>query len=301
VKVSPKDPEELGHWKRPSDEAAFRELVDALVAETWSAPLTATELPTAFGTVVVHSVEGRGEAVVLLPGWGAPAAMHVPDLLDGLAGRPYHLVETLGDVGPSVQTAPIRNADDEAAWLTEVLDGLGLERPHLVGTSLGGYRAMNLAVRRPSRVRSLSGLEPALARPTGRFFRHGLAVLAATALPTGMRRRAGVRLHMPGLDDRRVTKLGRLSYTKHVSGHPRPAWLDDEQLASITAPTLILLGADSELHDAAAAEARLRRTMPGATVEVVPDAGHSLPLEHAAVVGSRLGAFLDEVDRQPVA
>ena len=97
-----------------------------------------------------------------------------------------------------------------------------------------------------------------------------------------------------------MTKLGRLAYTKHVSGHPRPEWLDDGQLSSISAPTLILLGADSELHDADAVAQRLRAALPAASVEVVPDAGHSLSIEHAAAVGAKVGAFLDSADRQPV-
>ena len=147
--MSPKDPEELGHWKNEAAEHEFRRLVDELVGEAWTERPTTSGIDTRFGTVAVHSAPGAGSPVILLPGWGAPAVMHIPDLLAGVGDRPYHLVETPGDVGPSVQTAPIRDAADEAAWLAEVLDGLGLDRAHLVGTSLGGYRAMNLAVRAP--------------------------------------------------------------------------------------------------------------------------------------------------------
>jgi pimeloyl-ACP methyl ester carboxylesterase len=299
--VSPKDPDELGHWKSPAAEATFRRLVDELVGETWPTALETTEIATRFGSVVVRSADGTGEPVVLLPGFGAPAEMHGPDLLEGLAGRPYHLVETLGDVGPSVQTAPIRDADDEAAWLIEVLDGLGLRRADLVGSSLGVYRIMNLAVRDPARVRSIVGIEPATARPGSRFLRHGFAVLLASMAPMPARRRAAARLHMPGLDDRRLTKVGRLAYTKHVSGHPRPAWLDDEQLASIRVPSLFVLAEASELHDADAVADRLRRTMPTADVVVVPNAGHSLPMSHPALVGHHIGAFLDALGRRPAA
>ena len=233
---------------------------------------------------------------MVLPGWGAPAYMFVPELLAGVGGRPYHLVETPGDVGPSVQTAPIKNADDERAWLTEVLDRLELDRAHLVGSSLGGYRAMNLAVRSPDRVLSVSGLEPATARPGGRFYRHGAAVLVASLMPPAMRRRLAGRLHMPGLDDKRLSKIGRLSYTKHVSGHPRPEWLIDAQLAAITAPTLVLLGVDSELHHAEQVSRRLRATMPDVRVQLMADAGHSLPIEWPEPVGRAVGEFLDAVD-----
>ena len=40
------------------------------------------------------------------------------------------------------------------------LDGLGLARAHLAGTSYGGFLALTLAAREPGRARSLTLVEP---------------------------------------------------------------------------------------------------------------------------------------------
>jgi pimeloyl-ACP methyl ester carboxylesterase len=45
---------------------------------------------------------------------------------------------------------------DLASDLNELLDWLGLERPALMGVSFGGVLALELAIRRPGRVRSLA-------------------------------------------------------------------------------------------------------------------------------------------------
>lgn len=49
-----------------------------------------------------------------------------------------------------------------ARWLEEVLSGLGLDRVHLLGTSIGGWAAVNLAVRHRGRVASLTLLDPVM-------------------------------------------------------------------------------------------------------------------------------------------
>ena len=59
----------------------------------------------------------------------------------------------------SVQDKPIRDADDETHWLDEALAGLGLEQAHLLGVSIGGWTAVNYAVRRPGRAASLTLLD----------------------------------------------------------------------------------------------------------------------------------------------
>jgi pimeloyl-ACP methyl ester carboxylesterase len=291
-----KDPNPLGRWRSDKAETEFRHLLAELQAEVWSPIPTSITIDTRAGTTVVLQIEGSGEPVVLLPGFGAPALMYRPELLDQLGGRPLHLVETIGDVGPSIQTAPIRDADDEVTWLNDVLDGLQIDRAHLVGCSFGGYLALNHGLRAPDRVRSISGLEPVFARLGGRMWRRSLAVLLYSFAPERVRLKAASRLHQPALIDKRVLRVGQLAYTRHVFGHPRPEFLTDDQLAAIDAPTMVLLAADSELHHAAALQQRLARVLPSAHVDMIADAAHSLPFEYPELCGEKVCEFLDVVD-----
>ena len=52
-------------------------------------------------------------------------------------------------------SAPIylpKNRIETAEWLTAVFDGLGIEQAIVVGISLGGFLALNLALHVPQRV-----------------------------------------------------------------------------------------------------------------------------------------------------
>ncbi len=64
-------------------------------------------------------------------------------------------------------------------------------------------------------------------------------------------------------------------------------------LRDVEIPVLALRGGSSEVFTAAAAE-RLGRTVPSCRVEVVPGAGHCLPMERPDEVAARIRAFARE-------
>ena len=61
----------------------------------------------------------------------------------------------------------MRNIGDLAMYYLDFLDGLGPHKVHLVGQSLGGWAAAEVAVRNCSRIASLSLLAPAGIRVKG--------------------------------------------------------------------------------------------------------------------------------------
>ena len=69
---------------------------------------------------------------------------------------------------------------------------------------------------------------------------------------------------------------------------PTPSPLSDEQLRAITAPTLLVLGADSRLHDAAAVRDRAQMLLPDVTVDMIADTGHGVGFQHPQQVAARL-------------
>ncbi|WP_223767917.1 alpha/beta fold hydrolase [Streptomyces huiliensis] len=281
------------------DEARTRFLAayDRAMAH-WPEPREERDVPTAFGTTRVH-VYGKGDAtpVVLLPGRNATPAVWSANVAALGAARPVLAVDVVGEPGRSPQTAPLRTPEAMAAWLEEVLDGLGLERTHLLGMSYGGWAAANHATRAPGRIASLTLLDPARTlAPLRPGFVTG-AVLAVLSRSEERRRRyfgrvigdcgagaeaaeAQLRVLLEALDGFR----GRL---------PQPRKLTDDELRSITVPALVLLGGDSLAADAHRAAARTR-LLPDARVRIVPGAGHTIP---AAELNSRVPEFLAEVDR----
>ncbi len=151
----------MGRFTSAVAEARFRSVYTEVMARL--PPPAGTEvIATEFGRVHVYRFgTDDGVPLVLLPGRAGSTTMWEPNIPVWAAERRVYAVEVLGEAGLSVQERPIRDADDQAAWLGATLQGLGLGRAHLVGVSFGGWLAMNLALHGSKTVASLSLIEPA--------------------------------------------------------------------------------------------------------------------------------------------
>ncbi|HET8619180.1 MAG TPA: alpha/beta hydrolase [Acidimicrobiales bacterium] len=291
-----KDRVHFGEWNSPGAEARFRALEDELweeAADRWPAPSEALDIPTRFGTSRAYRWDGGGDPVLLLHGATGTSLSWAP-YAGALAGRIAYALDTIGDVGRSRQTVPVRGPGDLVTWLDETLAGLALDTVHVAGTSYGGFLGLLLAAHRPERVASLTLLDPGGIERLhlARFLAWGTACLFASRLPDRPRRAAGRALRMPALDDRRL-----LGMTLHGQRHHRvrllpPGPLADDDLRSVAAPVLLMVGAQSEVHDVRAMVDRATALLPDVDAEIVPGAGHALPLSHADHCAARLVAFV---------
>ena len=112
---------------------------------------------------------GQGSPVVLLHGLGATNASMLPTLWD-LARDHRVIAPDLPGFGESQK--PIRSYHSAffARWLRDFLDSLNVERTDLVGNSMGGRVAIELALRAPRRVDRLVLLAPSPAFIKNREF-----------------------------------------------------------------------------------------------------------------------------------
>ena len=104
--------------------------------------------------IEVHSVvSGRadGPAVVLSNSLGSTHVMWAPQLAELEERFMVIRYDTRGHGKSPVPAGPY-SIDDLADDVIALLDGLGVERAHIVGLSLGGMTAMRLAARNPERV-----------------------------------------------------------------------------------------------------------------------------------------------------
>ena len=130
----------IGHFRDDTARARFLVAYDAMLA-TWPRPPTPVSVDTAFGTTHVQSLAGgTGPPIVLLHplavssvSWASVAAA------GAAAGHPTYAIDTVTDAGRSTPTAPVRTTADLMTWLDQVLDGLRIARPHLVGASYGAW------------------------------------------------------------------------------------------------------------------------------------------------------------------
>lgn len=127
----------IGRFTSEEAKAAFLHAYDAVAAK-WPVPSTNIDVGTAFGTTRVRrSGTGDGAPIVLLPGIGGNGQVWFRFVEQLARDRVVYTPDVIGWAGRCVQTAPLRDAGDIARWMADVLDGLGEDRIHLAGNSLG--------------------------------------------------------------------------------------------------------------------------------------------------------------------
>jgi pimeloyl-ACP methyl ester carboxylesterase len=186
-------------------------------------------------------------------------------------------------------------ADDAAG----VLDALGVSSAHVCGASMGGMIAQQLAVRHPTRVKSLS----LMMTTSGARHLPGPTMKARAALMSRPAKGTGgasdfdhIVAHYVGLyktigspayasDDAWLTQ--RLSMSVRRSHHPQGTARQMMAIAAdgdrsallgrIKVPTQVLHGAADPLVPVQAGH-DLARKIAGAEIDVIPGMGHDLPM-----------------------
>lgn len=193
-----------------------------------------------------------------------------------------------------------RHADDAAA----LLDGLNARGAIVVGWSIGGVIAAELAVRHPAAVGGLVLLEPPLwakRHPDPNLF-NGVALSIVVGLLAGagrggrrftrwvFRERGGGN----SLDTVDPAVRERIDANASAIGVEIRAGtgehLTPEMLAGIRQPTIVFAG-DRGQPFLAAAAGRMAAAIPSAQLRILPGASHFLQLERAGEIAEALKAF----------
>jgi pimeloyl-ACP methyl ester carboxylesterase len=285
----------IGRFK--SDEARddYLRTYEAM-ARLWPVPATLTDVPTRFGsTHVRRSGSGDGLPLVLLAGV-LGSSLHWHAVVEGLAkGRAVYALDTIGAAGRSVQTAPLNGEADYATWFAEVLDGLGLNRVHVLGESSGAWHATLVGLHAPDRVASVSLIDPngVVAKTPWRAL---LRMIRFGANTSDEGWRAMAEWLTPGVtmtDVERATAKAGQGY-RLAAGWARP--LKDAELASFAPPLLAIYGGESVVSEPVSAQRRLAELLPSAEVEIYPGTGHGVRGQIPDQVTARIVEFLARHD-----
>jgi 3-oxoadipate enol-lactonase len=107
------------------------------------------------GQQIYYEIHGEGEPLIMIMGIGYDATLWGLYQVPAFSSRFQVIVFDNRDVGRSSKaTAPYTIADmaDDVAGL---MDGLGIERAHVLGISMGGMIAQEFALRHPKRLNKL--------------------------------------------------------------------------------------------------------------------------------------------------
>lgn len=266
-------------WRSEKSERSYRALDDAQWQELTDSPPEALDLDTRFGPTRVYRWAGTGPPIIFLHGVGDTSIRWIP-YAAALGNADVYGVDLMGDVGRSRPDVGFTDASDYGRWLDDTIDGLGLDAPHLVGESLGGYVALTCASQ-CDRVASVVGLDPVglVKLRMFRFIRWGFGAGLAYYTPGPIRRWRARRLRQPLLLDPPAMKLYLAGQRGHPMQLPPLPLFTDEQLAAISAPVHVLAAEHSAPFDARKMVERVESAIPKGTAVILPAAGHALSMD----------------------
>jgi pimeloyl-ACP methyl ester carboxylesterase len=237
--------------------------------------------------------DGAGEPVVFLhgaagvPAWGP--------FFEKLAARHALMLPEHPGFGASDNPPTIRNVADAAMYYLDFLDGLG-GKVHLIGHSLGGWMAAELAVRNSTQLRSLTLIAPAGVRikgmPGGDNFIWPPDELARNLFHDQSYAERMIAQGQAMTDDEADVALTNRFAAAKFGWEPR--WFNpalERWLHRIKPPTFVLWGADDKILPSAYVEVWKTR-VPDVRVEIVPQCGHLPQVEKADVAAERVLAFI---------
>jgi 3-oxoadipate enol-lactonase len=193
-----------------------------------------------------------------------------------------------------------------AADAVAVLDEVGIDRAHVMGASMGGVIAQLVAVRHPSRVRSLVLACTAcrhhpwrreLLEDWARTAERGLGAMSIRSFRWVVGPRSQRRLFLA------LQLFGSVlrSVPPHAFAGQVEAILSTDdalrtELTLLSLPTLVIVGSQDILTPVGDSE-ELAELIPGAELVVLSGAAHGLMVEHASTYNRIVGEFLDRVSQ----
>lgn len=191
-----------------------------------------------------------------------------------------------------------------ARALREFLAATGLAQAHFLGNSMGGQAAMKLAIEAPERVRALAviGSTPIGGAAFSPLPAEGVRLLQQYYRgdgPSAAKMRQlletlvydPARITDPVVQERYQASVAPDVLAMHAPGQPQPQpeFLDG-QLERLTAPTLLVWGADDRAGPVELA-LRMLRQLPDARLHVFNRCGHWAQAEHSDAFNALVADF----------
>ena len=199
-----------------------------------------------------------------------------------------------------------------ASDIREVMDGLGIDRAHVIGLSMGGFAVVHFGLNYPDRARSLvvAGAGYGAEKQFEEFFRENsfevarqfelqgseaysrIYGMAASRIPFLVKDRRGWEEFRQTLATH--SSKGVANTMRGVQAN-RPSLYDlEDKLKEMTVPTLIMVG-DEDDH-CLQPGLFMKRTIPASGLSVLPKTGHTLNLEEPALFNYLITEFLAQVE-----
>jgi len=266
------------------------------------------ELPSGHRVRALESGPADGPPVFLVHGWACSVYSFRRNV--GALAAAGHRVLAADLKGHGLSDKPLGAGEyatePMVAHVLQILDALGVGRTAIVGHSMGGALALDVAMRLPERVSRVALLDSVGlgVAPIIRVVR-AITPGVVTPLLRSLVRRWAVSLvlrfaygKLGGFSSRDVDEywaptqfresiLAARAMAHEFDWSPQPV----ERLAALRIPTLVVFGTRDRLVTARSAQRRVR-ALPQARLELIAGAGHVTPEEAPERVNAVLLEFL---------
>ncbi len=244
------------------------------------------------GATIAMRRGGAGAPLLFLH--GAEGLSEWPEILDRLAEKYDVMAPDLPGFGRSPISANIDDIGDLAYLYLDMLDKLDLRDVRVVGHSLGGWAALEIAIRSSARLRSLALIAPAgvhvKGHPKADIYmldpdaQARLAYADPAKGEAAAERAQATKYQQQAIMDRIAS--ARFGWNPRLSNPRLERWLH-----RVRVPTTIFWGDTDRIIPPVYGEA-FARLIPGSKLEVVSNSGHYPHVERLDAMADRLSAHL---------
>ena len=275
-------------------------------SQKWPVAYEDRIIKTSQGETFVR-ISGQDDAppLVLLPSAGATSLFWIPNVKMLSESFQIYAIDNIYDFGRSRYTRIFKTPNDLMIWLDDLFSVLQFgNNINLMGLSYGGWMASQYALHSPERLNKVVLIAPAatIFDLPGEWAWRGIlsAIPSKIIMKEVMLDWACKDLLAKGdeasqivIEDMMNDALMALKCFKFKMPI-HPTVLSDNELNSISIPTLFLVGENEVIYSAQEAVARLNAVAPQVETEIIPNAGHDITIVQSVLVNKRVIEFLKE-------
>lgn len=252
------------------------------------------------GTEIAYEMRGQGEPLLMIHGAGVPHGSFQPQYESLSSHFRLYLPDLRGHGKSAVTQAPYsmkQFADD----MIGLLDSLGIEKTLILGHSMGGTIAQQMAVDHPERVKALVLAETNYGIKSDRMLYTMVKLMDPVSRMIGLKRLSGLSVKQFSARSPQMKPFLETAFQQHIDD-PENFWNISQannefdgkgQLSRIQCPALILMAQNNPATHRYAKY--MAGHIPNAQLMEIPNAGHMLNWDNAEDFNKTVIEFFEKV------
>ncbi|MDZ5711818.1 alpha/beta fold hydrolase [Jeotgalibacillus haloalkalitolerans] len=270
------------------------------VMKLWETPYQERIITTTFGDISVLECGNQDkEPLLFFHAFGFSSAEWYKCAEELADEFKLYFVDVLGEFNQSNTKEHLNEREDYIMWITELLNELKIAKVTIVGHSNGGWHALNFAILKPDRVKSLIVFSPAasIKRMNLSFYSR---LLLTNLIPSESVIISQFCRWLTVKKEEGQERLFKLYYLgqKHVTWEyvmTPPKLFKDHELDTLMMPVHIAVGRDEVIYDPYTLLKKAEDKIRGCKTHMFDSGGHMLPIEIPGEVSSFIKKVLADI------